>query len=117
MKVKYKILCSDFVFRFCVQILCSDFVFRFCVQILCWFFVLDFVLVFCVQIFVLVFCVGERFRKCAGTPKYITTPIPKALVFHHFSIKQTGFQCHISQPGHENNALIYTMIYLVSFKL
>ena len=69
LKVKYKILCSDFVFRF----LCSDFVFRFCVQILCWFFVLDFVLVFCVQIFVLVFCVGERFRKCAGTPKYITT--------------------------------------------
>ena len=38
MKVKYKILCSDFVFRFCVQILCSDFVFRFCVQIwkMCW---------------------------------------------------------------------------------
>ena len=50
----------DFVFRFCVQIFCSDFVLVFCVGFLCWIFVLD-------------FCVGERFGKCAGTPKYITT--------------------------------------------
>ena len=42
LKVKYKILCSDFVFRFCVQILCSDFVLDFCVGFLCWIFVLDF---------------------------------------------------------------------------
>ena len=34
----------------------------FCVGFLCWIFVLD-------------FCVGERFGKCAGTPKYITTGV------------------------------------------
>ena len=59
---------SDFVLDFCV-----GFLLDFCVGFLCWIFVLDFCVGFLCWIFVLDFCVGERFGKCAGTPKYITT--------------------------------------------
>ena len=91
MKVKYKILdfrfcvqilCSDFVFRFgkrfFIKIFYSDFVFRFCVGFLCWIFVLDFCVGFLCWIFVLDFVfriLDLDLEKCAGTPKYITTPL------------------------------------------
>lgn len=36
---------------------------------------------------------------------------------YHFLIKQTGFQCHISQHKYENSAQIRTTVYLVLFEL